>query len=56
VPQSESDQIVRSLRARQVPVEYMLAEDEGHSLDRRPNQIAFAARTTLFLQKHLDMR
>jgi dipeptidyl aminopeptidase/acylaminoacyl peptidase len=56
VPQSESDQIVRSLRARQVPVEYMLAEDEGHSLDRRPNQIAFAARTTLFLEKHLGMR
>lgn len=55
VPQSESDQIVVSLRKRGIPVEYMVAPDEGHSLDRRPNQVAFAVRTTLFLQKHLGM-
>ena len=56
VPRAESDQIVFSLRARGVAVEYMVAPDEGHSLDRRPNQVAFAARTTLFLQKHLGMK
>lgn len=56
VPQSESDQIVSLLRKRGIPVEYFVASDEGHSLDRRPNQVAFAARTTLFLQKHLGMK
>lgn len=56
VPQSESDQIVVSLRKRGIPVEYIVAPDEGHSLDRRPNQVAFAARTTLFLKKHLGMK
>ena len=56
VPQSESDQIVVSLRKRGIPVEYIVAPDEGHSLDRRPNQVAFAARTTLFLRKHLGMK
>jgi dipeptidyl aminopeptidase/acylaminoacyl peptidase len=56
VPQSESDQIVISLRKRGIPVEYLVAPDEGHSLDRRPNQVAFTARTTLFLKKHLEMR
>lgn len=53
VPRSESDVVVASLRRRDVPVEYMLAPDEGHSLDRRHNQVAFLARTTHFLQRHL---
>jgi len=55
VPKPESDAIVASLRKRGVPVEYMVADDEGHSLDRRPNQVAFLARTTHFLQKHLGI-
>lgn len=53
VPRAESDQIVASLRARGVPVEYMIADDEGHSLDRAHNKIAFLSRTARFLEQHL---
>lgn len=55
VPRPESDRIVTSLRGRKVPVEYLVAPDEGHSLDKRKNQVAFLARTTLFLRKELQM-
>ena len=41
VPRTESDQIVDALRSRGVAVEYMVAENEGHSLARRENLIEF---------------
>ena len=53
VPRSESDQVVRALRARGVPVEYMVAENEGHSLDRRENAIEFFSRVGVFLEEQL---
>jgi len=53
VPRAESDQIVRALRARQIPVEYMVAENEGHSLDRRENRIEFYTRVARFLDDQL---
>jgi len=53
VPRAESDQIVQALRARNVPVEYMVAGNEGHSLAHRENQIEFAARVARFLESHL---
>ena len=53
VPRSESDQIVQALRARKVPVEYMVAANEGHSLAHRENQIAFYSRVARFLENHL---
>jgi hypothetical protein len=31
----------------------MIALDEGHSLDRRSNQIEFYARSARFLEEHL---
>ena len=49
VPRSESDAIVRALRDRGVPVEYMVAEDEGHSVDHRENKIELLTRTARFL-------
>ena len=52
VPRSESDLIVKALRGRSVPVEYMVANDEGHSLARRENMIEFAARSARFLEKY----
>ncbi|HVG58833.1 MAG TPA: prolyl oligopeptidase family serine peptidase [Hyalangium sp.] len=52
VPLGESDQIVRALRERRIPVEYMVAGNEGHSLARRENLIEFMARSALFLEKH----
>ena len=56
VPRSESDQIVNALRTRGVPVEYMVAEQEGHSLARRETQIEFLARCARFLEQSLRRR
>jgi dipeptidyl aminopeptidase/acylaminoacyl peptidase len=53
VPRSESDQIVVALRQRGIPVEYMVAPDEGHSIDRRDNKIALVTRVTRFLDEQL---
>jgi len=53
VPRPESDQIVRALRGRKVPVEYMVAENEGHSLAHRENQIEFYSRAARFLETQL---
>jgi dipeptidyl aminopeptidase/acylaminoacyl peptidase len=52
VPRGESDQIVRALRDRKIPVEYMVADDEGHSLARKDTLIEFLARSARFLEKH----
>jgi dipeptidyl aminopeptidase/acylaminoacyl peptidase len=52
VPLGESDQIVSALRERKVPVEYMVAENEGHSLTRKENLLEFLARSARFLEKH----
>lgn len=53
VRRAESDSIVKALRRNGRPVEYMIAKDEGHSLDRRENQIEFFSRTARFLEEHL---
>jgi len=53
VPRSQSDQLVRELRRRKIPSEYMVAADEGHSLARREHQLAFYARVARFLEAHL---
>jgi dipeptidyl aminopeptidase/acylaminoacyl peptidase len=52
VPRGESDAIVSAVRRNGLPVEYMIAADEGHSLDRRENQIAFLSRSARFLEEH----
>jgi dipeptidyl aminopeptidase/acylaminoacyl peptidase len=53
VPRSESDQIVLALRRRGVPVEYMVAADEGHSVDRRENKIELMTRVARFLDEQV---
>ena len=50
VPRSESDLIVNALRQRRVPVEYMVKDNEGHSLARRENQVEFYSRSARFLE------
>ena len=52
VPRSESDLIVGALRARNVPVEYMVADNEGHSLARKENLVEFLARSARFLEQY----
>ncbi|MFZ5785329.1 MAG: prolyl oligopeptidase family serine peptidase, partial [Acidobacteriota bacterium] len=55
VPRSEQDQMVTALRAAKIPVEYMVADDEGHSLNQRPNKLAFVGRSLRFLEQHLGL-
>jgi dipeptidyl aminopeptidase/acylaminoacyl peptidase len=55
VPRSESDMIVAAVRKKGVPVEYMVKNNEGHSLARKENQIEFYSRAARFLEKHLAL-
>ncbi len=52
MPRSESDLIVGALRERRVAVEYMVADNEGHSLARKENLVEFLARSGRFLEEH----
>jgi len=56
VVQRESDQIVIALRDRNFPVEYILADDEGHGFARPVNNMAMLAAAERFLAKHLGGR
>jgi dipeptidyl aminopeptidase/acylaminoacyl peptidase len=49
VPRRESDTIVQAMRDREMHVEYMVAADEGHNVERRDNQIELMTRTARFL-------
>ncbi len=53
VPASESEQIVAALRARDVPVWYVLARDEGHGFRKKLNRDYQLAATALFLTRYL---
>ena len=55
VPVSEAEQIVASLRSRNVPVEYLLYTDEGHGLSKRKNQLDCYPQVAAFLKKHLKL-
>lgn len=50
VPRAESDAIVVALRKRGVAVEYMVAANEGHTVERRETKIELLARTARFLE------
>lgn len=54
VPASESEQIVREVRAAGKEVWYLLAADEGHGFRKRGNQDAAAAVTALFLEAQFE--
>ncbi len=56
VNQAESDQIVKALQARNIPVTYVLFPDEGHGFARPENGIAFNAVAEQFLGKCLGGR
>lgn len=53
VVKGESDQMVERLRARGVPVEYLVFEDEGHGFTRRANQLRAFRATADFFVRHL---
>lgn len=56
VKQDESDQIVKAMKAKNIPVTYVLFPDEGHGFARPENNKAFNAVTEGFLSKCLGGR
>jgi len=56
VKQAEADQIVQAMRAKKLPVTYVLFPDEGHGFARPENRLAFNAVTEAFLAMHLGGR
>jgi dipeptidyl aminopeptidase/acylaminoacyl peptidase len=56
VNQAESDQIVRAMTAKSIPVTYVLFPDEGHGFARPENRIAFNAIAESFLANCLGGR
>ena len=53
VPVSESEQIVAALKKQGTPVWYIMAKDEGHGYQKRPNQDYEFYATVEFLQEYL---
>lgn len=53
VPMSESEQMVKALRAQGQTVWYMTALNEGHGYEKKENRDLYQQATFLFLQKYL---
>ena len=51
--QAESDQIVKAMQAKRLPVTYVLYPDEGHGFARPENRLSFYAVAEVFLAEHL---
>ena len=56
VNKDESDQIVKAMQAKNIPVTYVLFPDEGHGFARPENMLAFTAVAEAFLAQHLGGR
>ena len=56
VKQAESDQIVKAMNEKQIPVTYVLYPDEGHGFARPENNLSFFAVTEAFLAQHIGGR
>jgi dipeptidyl aminopeptidase/acylaminoacyl peptidase len=56
VKQAESDQIIAAMRAKSLPVTYVLYPEEGHGFAEPANRIAFFAIAEAFLASHLGGR
>jgi dipeptidyl aminopeptidase/acylaminoacyl peptidase len=56
VPVGEAEQIVAALRARNIPVEYLRFEDEGHGLQKRANRLVEYPRIARFLDRYVRNR
>jgi len=53
VKASESDQIVKAMQERNIPVTYLYYSDEGHGFRRPENRQSFNAVAEAFLARHL---
>jgi dipeptidyl aminopeptidase/acylaminoacyl peptidase len=56
VKQAESDQIVKAMKEKSIPVTYVLYPDEGHGFARPPNRTSFYAIAEGFLAQCLGGR
>jgi dipeptidyl aminopeptidase/acylaminoacyl peptidase len=56
VKQSESDQIVKAMKEKDIPVTYVLFPDEGHGFARPENRLSFNAIAEAFLAQHIGGR
>jgi dipeptidyl aminopeptidase/acylaminoacyl peptidase len=56
VKPSESEQIVKAMQARNIPVTYVYYSDEGHGFRRAENRRSFNAVLEQFLAQHLGGR
>jgi dipeptidyl aminopeptidase/acylaminoacyl peptidase len=56
VPVVEAEQIVKHLKSRNVPVEYVLFPDEGHGWRKIPNRIRSTVEMVRFFDQHLNAR
>jgi len=56
VKQNESDQIVKAMQEKNIPVTYVLYPDEGHGFARPENRLSFFAVSEIFLAQHLGGR
>jgi hypothetical protein len=56
VNKRNSDEIVIAVRDHHVPVEYLVAPDEGHGFARPINNLAMVAAMERFMAKYLDAR
>jgi dipeptidyl aminopeptidase/acylaminoacyl peptidase len=56
VKRSESEQIVAAMKAKGIPHEYLVFEDEGHGFAKPENRLRFYAVTERFLARHLGGR
>jgi dipeptidyl aminopeptidase/acylaminoacyl peptidase len=52
----ESDQIVKAMRERNLPVQYIVYPDEGHGFARPENNLDFMGYADEFLGKYLGGR
>ncbi len=53
VPYEEAEQIVEALRRNNIPVEYLLFEDEGHGISKLENRIEAYRKIESFLERYL---
>ena len=53
VPVVEAEQVVDSLKSRDVPVEYVLFPDEGHGFRKTKNRITATVSIVRWFEKHL---
>jgi dipeptidyl aminopeptidase/acylaminoacyl peptidase len=53
VTKDQSDRIVQALRARKVPVEYLVLENEGHGFSRTESMLRAYQATDAFLDRYV---